>query len=128
MITRNDIEKFIAAKFADTGWIEVPASWLASNITQGGTALMYRVIGNKVYFRGGLKTVTSRNIGITYTILTLPSSLYPDTDKHTPQTNGNYDYCVCNVSRTDGVMKWNNKGAALGANGAMLLHLSYLTD
>jgi len=125
MITRNDIEKFIAAKFADTGWIEVPSAWYATSITAGATPLKYRKIGNTVHFYGSLKTTIQRNAKTTYTAVTLPAELNPSETRFIPQVNANFDSCVAIVE--SGVIKWCNI-PILGANGVMFFHLSYLTD
>jgi len=125
MITKNDIEKFIAAKFADTGWVEVPSAWYAANITAGSSPLKYRKIGNTVHFYGGLKTTVQRSAKTAYNAITLPAALNPAQTRHIPQVNANYDSCVAAVE--SGVLKWYNV-PILGANGGMFFHLSYLTD
>ena len=125
MIDRNDIEKFIAAKFADTGWVEVPSAWYATNITAGSPTLKYRKIGNTVHFYGSLKTTVQRNAKATYNAITLPTALNPAETRQIPQVNGNFDASVAVVE--SGVLKWCNI-PILGANGAMFFHLSYLTD
>ena len=126
MITRNDIEKLIAAKFADTGWVEVPSAWYGANITAGSPPLKYRKIGNTVHFYGGLKTTIQRTAKASYNAITLPAELNPaEPTRFIPQVNANGDPCLALVE--SGVLKWSNT-VLLGANGVMFFHLSYLTD
>lgn len=126
MITKNDIERLIAEKLNDTGWVEVPSAWYNANITVTSTPLKYRKIGNTVHFYGGLKTTVQRNAKAVYEVITLPAALNPiEPTRFIPQTNGNFDLCLALVE--SGVLKWCNV-VQLNANGGMLFHLSYLTD
>ena len=125
MIDRKDIDKLIAERFADTGWVEVPSTWYATNITTSSSPLKYRKIGNTVHFYGPLKTTVQRTAKATYDVISLPASLNPVETRFIPQTNGNFDLCLALVE--SGVIKWSNT-IQLNANGSMLFHLSYLTD
>ena len=125
MIDRKDIDKLVAERFADTGWVEVPSAWYATSITVGSSPLKYRKIGNTVHFYGGLKTTVQRNAKTVYEVITLPASLNPVDARRMPQANGNFDSCVALVE--SGVLKWCNL-VLLGVNGSMFFHLSYLTD
>lgn len=121
----NEIVSDQATKHADTGWVEVPSSWYASNIAASSSPLKYRKIGNTVHFYGGLKTTVQRGAKTTYNAITLPAALNPAETRHIPQVNATYDSCVAVVE--SGVLKWYNV-PILAINGVMFFHLSYLTD
>jgi len=128
MISKADIEKFIAAKFADTGWVEVPATWLGTSITQSSSRpLQYRKIGNIVILEGTLNTTIQRAANAGYNMATLGTGLRPVVNNYFPQVNGDYNPCGCSLE-TDGKLGWNNKTAILYANGSMLLHTCFFTD
>lgn len=124
MITKNDIERLVAAKFADTGWVEVPAAWLRSGTAQGTPVLKYRKIGTTVHLYGSLKTTAVMGAGIWNGIIDIP--FWPQVKRIVPQVNGNYDACVCSID-TSGNVEWYNK-VQLNTNGSMIFHLSYLSD
>ena len=124
-LTYKDIDKLVAAKFADTGWVEVPSAWYATDIAAYTSPLKYRKIGNTVHFYGNLKTTVQQNAKTTYNAITLPTALNPVQTRQIPQVNGNFDSCVALVE--SGVIRWFNT-VVLGAGGSMRFHLSYLTD
>jgi hypothetical protein len=125
MIDRKDIERLIVEKLNDTGWVEVPSAWYATNITASASPLKYRKIGNTVHFFGGLKTTVQRTVKATYNAITLPAELNPVETRYIPQVNASGDPCFALVE--SGALKWCNL-VLLGVNGVMFFHLSYLTD
>ena len=124
MITELDDGLYFAYP-TDTGWVQVPSAWYATDITAGSSPLKYRKIGNTVHFYGGLTTTVQRDAKTSYIAITLPAALNPSETSPIPQVNFNFDACVATV--VSGHIKWWNT-AMLGANKLMFFHLSYLTD